>query len=280
MMPPKLGIIAGGGMLPIRLAEHCLASARPVFAVLLAGQARAEDFTAVPHATYRLGAAGGAIKRLRAEGAEVLVFAGHVRKPTLAEVRPDLWSARFLVRTGVFGAGDDNFLHTLIRALEGEGFRVVGADDVAPELLAPAGCLTARAPDASNTRDIEIGISAARALGARDAGQAVVAAGGRTVAEEDSRGTDAMLAGLAGGSAAGGVLIKVLKPGQERRADLPTIGPETVASAKAAGLAGIAVSAGDALILERDACLAAADASGIFIVGVSLDSDTGQEAQP
>lgn len=271
MMPPKLGIIAGGGLLPVRLAQYCLDTGRAVFAVLLAGQATETDFTGVPHATYRLGAAGGVIKRFRAEGISTLVFAGHVTKPKLADVRPDLWSAGFLLKTGVFGGGDDNFLQALIRALEGEGFTVIGADDIAPDLLAPAGCMTKASPTDVNMQDIRAGLAAARVLGARDAGQAVIAAEGKIVAEEDSRGTDAMLADAIGKRAAGGVLVKCMKPGQERRADLPAIGPETVAGVRAAGLAGIAVSAGHALILERDACISAADAAGVFIVGVPLE---------
>jgi DUF1009 family protein len=271
MMPPKLGIIAGGGLLPVRLAHYCLDTGRDVFAALLAGQVNEADFAAVPHATYRLGAAGSVIKRFRAEGISTLVFAGHVTKPKLADVRPDLWSTGFLVKTGVFGGGDDNFLQALIRALEGEGFTVIGADDIAPDLLAPAGCLTKATPTDANMQDIRAGLAAARALGARDAGQAVVATDGKIVAEEDRRGTDAMLADATRKRAKGGVLVKSMKPGQERRADLPAIGPETVAGVSAAGLAGIAVSAGHALILERDACIAAADAAGIFIVGVPLD---------
>lgn len=270
-MPPKLGIIAGGGLLPVRLAQYCLDNGRDVFAALLAGQAIEADFAAIPHATYRLGAAGSVIKRLRSEGISTLVFAGHVTKPKLADVRPDLWSTGFLVKTGVFGGGDDNFLQALIRALETEGFTVIGADDIAPDLLAPAGCLTKVAPSDANMQDILTGLAAARALGARDAGQAVVAAAGKIVAEEDRRGTDAMLAGAALKHALGGVLVKSMKPGQERRADLPAIGPETVAGVSAAGLAGIAVSAGHALILERDACIAAADAAGVFIIAVPLD---------
>lgn len=270
MMLPKLGIIAGGGVLPTHLAHHCLKSGRAVFAVLLAGQAVSEDFAGIPHAEFRLGAAGAAIKRLHAEGAETVVFAGHVHKPPLSTLRPDLWSARFLVKTGLFDKGDDTLLQALIQALEAEGFTVVGADDVAPGLLAPAGCLTKAAPSAECEGDIETGIAAARALGARDAGQAVVVAGGRVVAEEDRRGTDAMLRDIATGMPTRGVLVKVLKPGQERRADLPTIGPGTIVEVARAGLSGIAVSAGDALIVERAACVAAADDAGIFIFGVPL----------
>lgn len=273
MMPPKLGIIAGGGALPIRLSEHCLEIGRAVFAIILDGHAAEADFAAVPHATFRLGAAGGAIKRLRAEGVQALVLAGDVRKPSLGQLRPDLWSAGFLVRKGVFDHGDDSLLSAVIQALEGEGFSVIGADDIMPELLAPAGCMTAAAPTPENAADIEVGISAARALGARDAGQAVIVLGGRVVAEEDRRGTDAMLAAAAGKGVSGGVLVKRLKPGQERRVDLPTIGPATIAAATAAGLAGIAVSAGDTIIMERETCIAAADRAGIFVIGMAPRDD-------
>ena len=272
MMPPKTGIIAGAGDLPRHLAQLCLETGRDPFVILLEGQAREADYAGFAGAVYRLGAAGAIIKRLRSEGVQAIVLAGPVKKPSLATLRPDFWSACFLLRTGVFSKGDDTLLQTLIRALEDEGFQVIGADDIAPELLMPEGCLTARTPNLDETRDIEVGIAAARALGARDAGQAVVAAGGAVIAEEDRRGTDAMLNDLQGEAHRGGVLVKTVKPDQERRADLPTIGVDTVTAVKSLGLAGIAVSAGDALLLQREQCIAAANAAGIFIVGIPLDT--------
>jgi len=275
MMPRRLGIIAGGGALPRRLARHCHETGGNPFVIVLDGQASATDFADLPHAEYRLGAAGSAVKRLRQENVDTILLAGDVDKPALSALRPDLPTVRLLMKAGVFSVGDDTLLQALIRVFEDEGFAVVGAHDILPDLLAPLGCLTSATPAADALRDIAAGVAAARALGARDAGQAVVVANGMILAEEDRRGTDAMLAGIA--SDGRGVLVKTLKPGQERRADLPTIGPGTVASVAHAALAGIAVSAGDALILEREACLAAAEAAGIFIVGIDLAESEGGE---
>ncbi|MDD9879098.1 MAG: UDP-2,3-diacylglucosamine diphosphatase LpxI [Magnetovibrio sp.] len=268
-MPPKLGIIAGGGALPRHLVQHCLNSGRAFFVVALKGQADDGAFAAVDHVDVRLGAAGETIKQLRQHGAEDLIFAGAVRKPSLSELRPDLWTARFLARTGAYQLGDDGLLGALIDYLEAnEGFRVLGVADVMADLLAPAGVLTSAQPDAGAERDIGIGIAAARDLGRRDIGQAVVTAAGRLVAEEGRSGTDAMLAGLAG-EGADGVLVKAVKPNQERRADLPAIGPQTIENAARAGLKGIAVEAGGALILELDETIRAADAAGLFVVGAA-----------
>ncbi len=270
-MLPKLGIIAGGGMLPRLLAQHCLQSGRPLFVIVLRDQGDLDDFTSVPNAAYRIGAAGGMIKRLRAEGVEDLVFAGSVRKPPLSSLRPDLWSANFLMRTTVFSKGDDTLLRTIIAAIEAEGFRVLGADDVLPDILAPLGCISAAQPSDQQMYDIEAGITAAKALGAQDKGQAVVANAGVAVAHEDRRGTAAMLEDLAARDRSGvdgGVLVKVTKPTQDRRVDLPAIGSETITQAKAAGLAGIALSAGGAILLDRQAIVAAADREGLFVIGI------------
>lgn len=272
MMPPKLGILAGGGRLPLEIVDSCRRQGRDFFVIAFEGQATPDDYAGLPHAFVRLGAAGRAIKLLRREACEELVMAGHVQRPGLRELRPDLWTARFLARTGAAALGDDGMLSAIVRALEAEeGFRVVGADDLLPSVLAEPGTYGAHAPDASAQRDIAAATAAAKALGARDQGQAAVARGGEVVALEDAAGTDAMLGRIAaadGGSA--GVLAKVKKPDQEARADLPTIGVATVEAAARAGLAGIAIEAGGALVLQRPELVARADALGLFVVGIDL----------
>jgi hypothetical protein len=275
-MPSKLGILAGGGALPALLVETCIRSRRPFLVIAFADQAdpglvapRA-DGRPLPHAWVRLGAAGRAIRLLRQAGATELVMAGRIRRPRLTQLWPDFWALRFLIRNRGLKRGDDALLRAIIAALDGEGFAVVGIEALLPDLLAPAGVLGAVRPDASALADLRIGVEAARALGERDIGQAAVARGGRVIGREGPDGTDALLAACAAGRPAGrsGVLVKMAKPGQERRADLPTIGTGTVAAAAHAGLAGIAVEAGAALIVERAAVVAAADAAGLFVIGV------------
>ncbi len=271
-----LGILAGGGELPLRLIEACRESGRPFFVIAFKGytppEIVADGNGEVPHAWVRLGAAGRTIKTLKRAGARELVLAGTIRRPGMIAVLPDLWAIRFLIRTGAGGLGDDGLLSAFIRALETEeGFRVVGVDDILPEIIAGEGVMGAHVPDDDDRRDIDRGIEAARELGARDEGQAVVIGGGDVMALEDAAGTDAMLARLADGKCEkGGVLVKISKPGQEMRADLPTIGPGTVAGAAAAGLRGIAVEAGRALVVDRQKVARDADAAGIFVVGVAV----------
>ena len=279
-MPRKLGILAGGGALPSLIVSHCVRSGRPFFVVAFDGQCNPEQIsrkagTAIPHICLRLGAAGKALKSLRREGVEELIMAGTIRRPSLSDLRPDLWAMRFLAHTGGFGGGDDAILTALVKALEGEGFSIVGPETVLPDLLAPAGVFGAVRPNDAAMADVTAGIAAARGLGAQDIGQAAVVRDGAVVALETSAGTDAMLADCVQvrPSSRSGVLVKVAKPGQERRADLPTIGVETVNAAHRAGLCGIAVEAGGALVVERSEVVAAADALGLFVLGVPVEEE-------
>jgi DUF1009 family protein len=273
---PKLGILAGGGALPALLVDSCIRSGRPFFVIAFSGQAEPglvaprADHAPVPHAWVRLGAAGRTIRLLRRAGATDLVMAGRIRRPRLSQLWPDFWALRFLLRHRGLKPGDDALLRAIIDDLGGEGFAVVGVDCLLPDLLAPAGVLGAVRPDAAAEKDLRVGIEAALALGARDVGQAAVARHGQVIGREGPDGTDALLAACAVERSAerAGVLVKMAKPGQERRADLPTIGTDTVVAVARAGLAGIAVEAGSALIVERDAVVAAADAAGLFVVGV------------
>jgi lipid-A-disaccharide synthase len=194
-----------------------------------------------------------------------------VKRPKLADLRPDPRAAQFLARIAAKALGDDGLLAAVVAEVEREGFHVVGADAILADLLAPLGPLGAHRPDDAALADIAVGVAAAAELGRRDIGQAVVVQHREVLGEEDAAGTDALLARCAarlkpGG---GGVLVKVKKPQQERRVDLPTIGVETVGNAAAAGLRGIAIEAGQSLIIDRAAVVAAADAAGLFVVGVA-----------
>jgi len=152
-----------------------------------------------------------------------------------------------------------------------EGFRVVGAQELLAGELAPSGRLGAHAPDAQAEADIVRGVAIVRALGAADLGQAVVVQQGVVLGVEAVEGTDALIqrAGDLRRGGPGGVLVKLPKPGQELRADLPVIGRRTVERAAAAGLRGIAVAAGATLVLERDAVIECADRGGLFLLGIA-----------
>lgn len=279
-MPPKLGIVVGGGVLPARLIAACRTAGRPFFVIALEGQADPALPPDTPHAWVRLGAAGEAVARLHAEKCQDLVFVGTVRRPSLADLRPDGWAAWFLARTGTAALGDDSLLSALVRTLEhDEGFRVVAVESVLPDLLARKGAYGRQAPGAEDRDDIATAVAAALDLGARDIGQAAVARNGTVVALEHADGTDAMLARLAEGappSPPRGVLAKVRKPGQESRVDLPTVGAETVRAAARAGLRGIVIEAGGALIADAAQLAAAADDAGIFVAGVAVARPTDE----
>jgi hypothetical protein len=271
-MAGKLGILAGSGELPLRLIEACRAQDRPYFVLGFAGSCEPASLDGQPHGVMRLGAAGSGLKLLHDNGVEELVLAGGVRRPSLAELRPDWRTTRFFLKIGfraLTDFGDDRLFRAIIGELESEGFRVVAVDSVLASLIAPRGPLGRLTPDAIAEADIRAGVEAARGHGAKDLGQAVIVRRGDIVGREDVEGTDALIRRCgASGQGQGGVLVKIAKPGQERRADLPAIGVRTVAAAQAAGLRGIAIEAGACLVLDREAVAAAADAAGIFVVGI------------
>jgi DUF1009 family protein len=274
-----LGILAGAGRLPGQIAAAAHAAGRSVFIVGLEGFAEPAALAPWPHELVRIGAAGRILAVLRANGCRDLVLIGPVRRPSMFDLRPDAEGARILARIGRAAfAGDDGLLGAVIRVLGEEGFRVVGAQDILGEAVGAAGLLTRAAPDAAAMVDIRRGIAVARALGAADVGQCCVVQQGIVLAVEAAEGTDAMLARCASLArpGAGGVLVKLVKPGQDRRADLPTIGPETIRSAIAGGLRGVAFEAGGTIIAQRDAAIAAADAAGLFLLGLEPDELTGE----
>jgi UDP-2,3-diacylglucosamine hydrolase len=271
-MAGKLGILAGSGELPLRVIEACRSSGTPFFVLAFDGACDPATIAGAPHAFIRLGAGGEGLRLLHQNGVDTLVMAGGVRRPSFAALRPDWRTLRFFMKIGMRALadfGDDALFRAIIKELEGEGFRVVGADQILGELVAPLGVLGRCKPEPADDADIAAGLQAAREHGARDLGQAVIVRRGAVLGVEDEAGTDALIrrCGAAGG-AEGGVLVKTAKPGQERRADLPAIGPSTVVEAVAAGLRGIAVEAGGALVLDRQAVIEAADRAGIFVVGV------------
>jgi UDP-2,3-diacylglucosamine hydrolase len=269
-----LGILAGGGQLPGQVAAAARAAGRRVFLVGLEGFAEPAVLAPWPHEMVRILAAGRIIAALREHGCQDLVLVGPVRRPSLLDLRPDAEGARILARIGRAAfAGDDGLLAAVVRIFAEEGFRVIGAHEILNEALGPVGRLSHAAPDAVAMADIRRGIAVARALGAIDVGQGCVVQQGIVLAVEAAEGTDAMLARCASLArpGRGGVLVKLVKPGQDRRTDLPTIGPETLRGAAAAGLRGVAFEAGGTILAERDAAIAAADQAGLFLLGLGPD---------
>jgi DUF1009 family protein len=271
----KLGLIAGGGELPVVLAEHCAATGRDYFV------ARIEPFASAalekhPGVTLNLGAMGGRMQALKDAGVDAVVLIGQVPRPDLSQLKlDDRAQAMIPAFLAASAKGDDALLRVLLEEHEREGFKVLGAEEVMGELLAPAGAWGAVAPTEAQRKDIAKAGKIASAIGAFDVGQGVVVASGVPLAVEAQEGTDAMLARVATlpvtvrGSVEKrrGVLLKQPKPIQERRIDLPVVGLKTLEGVAAAGLAGIAVEAGGALAVRRDEMIAEANRLGLFLYG-------------
>lgn len=276
----RLAIVAGSGNLPVHVAEAARANGEEPLVFPLIGEANA-DWSGFETFEVGIGNIAGFKSRARAAGVDRIVLSGGVRlRPAWNEIRLNLgtiWRLPKLVSTLMHG-GDNLVLTTAIGLLEGEGMRVIGAHEVAPDLVAKLGPIGKSEPDQQSQADIRVSIRAARLLGELDIGQGVIAVGGRVVALEGPEGTDSMIdrindLRMRGRISAGrrGVLVKLCKPGQDVRVDLPSAGLSTVKHALSAGLAGIALEAGRSLLLEQPDVVEFADRNGLFIVGIEPD---------
>lgn len=272
-----LAIVCGAGNMPYAVANAVVGRGRRVVLFALIGWADPKKVARYPHYWARLGQLGYLRRLARREGCHDIVFIGAVTRPSIAQLRFDLTTLRLLPRIiTAFRGGDDHLLTHVGRIVEHLGFRLVGAHEVAPEILVPEGQLGRHAPTERDRADIAVGRALLAAMGLFDVGQAVVVAGKRVVAVEAAEGTDRMLSRIAQLRsdrvlplpAKTGVLVKAPKPTQDRRFDLPSVGARTVDAAVAAGLAGIAVEARGAVTADLDDMVRSADAAGLFLVGI------------
>jgi DUF1009 family protein len=271
-----VAIICGGGAFPEAVAEAVRKQGREVYLFLLERFAD-PALARYPHEWVKLGSLARYLAARKRHGLRDIVFIGSVVRPRIRDVGLD-WRAMLLMPriTRMFLGGDDNLLSSVAKVFEEHGFKLRGAHEVAPELLMPEGLVTNLKPDAREAEDIRVGLELLRAIDRFDVGQAVVVAGRRVVAIEGAEGTEGLLVRVAEMRRNGrlklgerdGVLVKIPKPSQDRRFDMPAIGTDTVAQAKAAGLAGIAIEAGGALVLDAQAFVEAADRAGVFIAAL------------
>ena len=278
-----LVIFAAGGRLPVEVAAASRAAGRDVMIVGLEGEVD-EGIKAFPHRLVKWGEVGRIEQLVRAHGARDLVLVGTVaRRPDFGSIKVDFGALRYLPRLikTMFG-GDDAVLANFAGYIEERGFRIVGAHEVAPALVADVGPIVGPPPAEATLADANLAFGAAGAIGVIDAGQAAVAVGRRIVALEAAEGTDAMLDRVEALRAQGrvkwagraGVLAKRSKPQQDLRLDMPAIGPRTVEAVVRAGLAGIVIEAGAVMIAERGETVARAERSGTFIF--ALGGRSGQ----
>jgi DUF1009 family protein len=272
-----LAIICGGGAIPIAVAQAVERGGRRVVLFPVRGWADPDVVEKYPHHWIAVVQAGTFTKHARAEGCRDVILLGAAVRPPFWSLRLDWMTLRLL--PGVYRAyrgGDDHLLSGIARMFEEHGFRIVGAHEVAPEIMIPSGKIGQLAPSPRDTSDIARGLGLLRAIGPFDVGQAVVVANNQVLMVEGIDGTDNMLARIAELRALGriptakgvGVLVKAPKPAQDRRLDMPAIGPKTVEAVARAGLAGIAVVAGSTIIAEAAEVARAADAAGLFVHGI------------
>ena len=273
-MTKKLGIIAGGGSIPRRLIEHCQAQGEDFFVLAIEGNASKDllaDKANIPHMWMRLGQAGSGFKKFKEEGVDEVVMIGTIKRPTLHDLIPDFRTTAFFAKVGMKALGDDGLLRAVIKEIEGEGMTVRGIQEVMPDILVKEGVLGKHKPDKQAMADIRRGIEVALVLGELDVGQSVIVQQGLVLGVEGIEGTDELIrrCGDYRRKGAGGVLVKLRKPQQDMRIDLPTIGTRSVLRAKESGLRGIAVHAGNGLIVDEAEMIKTADKEGLFVIGVN-----------
>jgi UDP-2,3-diacylglucosamine hydrolase len=273
----SLGLIAGGGELPRAVAMAVRAAGREVFIVPLVGSVTEDWIKDFPHEFLTPGEPGHIIKALKGAGVTEVLLAGKVDRPKFFEMKLDAKGMMLLPRAmAAAKKGDDALLRFIVGICEDEGLKAISVADAAPALVAGEGALGHVAPEAEHCADIIQAFKIVHALGALDVGQAAVVCEGLALSVEAAEGTDAMLARIGSlreslrgtGAKRRGVLAKALKPLQDAKTDMPVVGVQTVKNAHAAFLAGIAVEAGAALILDKSAVAAEADRLGVFVVGV------------
>ena len=272
-----LAMIVGGGSIPIAVADAVGRRGRRVVLFPVRGWADPAAVEKFRHYWIAPVQAGLFRRHAQAEGCRDVVFVGAALRPPFRSLRIDWLTLRLLPRIArAYRGGDDHLISGIARIFEDYGFRIVAPHEVAPEILMPVGAIGSRTPSERDQGDIARALALLAATGPFDMGQGAVVAGNQVLAAEAAEGTDAMLARVAELRARGriaappgtGVLVKAPKPHQDRRFDLPAIGPQTVEGAARAGLAGIAVVAGSSIVAEPAAVATAADAARVFVVGI------------
>ena len=268
----KLGMIAGGGMMPVEIIKHCNDTGREIFVVGIESYAKEEELKDAPHIFAKMGEAGKILKAMAKNDVHDIVLAGAIKRPSFKELIPDWEGAKLMAKLAIKKMNDNNLFIAAMNEIERHGFKVVGIEEVVPQMMFSEGVYGKVKPSADDMDDIRRGITVAKALGAVDVGQAAVVQEGMVLAVEAVEGTDMMLSRAATVRRQGKapVMVKVLKPGQDMRVDLPAIGLQTIEQLKKYGIKGIAVEAGGILLIEREAVIKMADESGIFIIGMKL----------
>lgn len=275
-----LAIICGGGGFPGAVADAVVRAGRRPVMFGIKGWADPKVIERYAHHWIAIGQAGRFFRLAQAEQCREVLFIGTVLRPPITQLRLDWQTIKLMPRViRFFRGGDDKLLSGVAGVAESGGLRVVGVRDVAPEIFVPEGVLGRVVPSDRDKADIARALKVIATLGPFDVGQAAIVADSNVLAVEAAEGTDNMLARIGDLREQGrvttprgvGVLVKAPKPGQDRRFDLPSIGPRTIENVARAGLAGVAVAAGSTMIAEPAEVVAAADRAKIFFAGVRED---------
>ena len=267
---PKLAIIAGNGSIPFYLIEECNKIGREYCLIIIEGHGKELSEKYDPDYTVSLSKMGRAVKYVKNIGIKHILMVGGVKRPSLKNIIPDLWTAKFLTTISSKVSGDNSVLSKLTKALEREGFIIVAPEEVLPNLICPKGTLGKVKPNQQNNEDISTGYRIAKIIGANDIGQSIIIENGLVIAVEAAEGTDRMIKRSLNlkKEKKAGVLIKVIKPMQDKRIDRPVIGIDTIKAAKKAGLDGIALESNEILILNYSDVILYADEEGLFVEGI------------
>ncbi len=267
---PKLAIIAGNGSIPFYLIEECNKIGREYCLIIIEGHGKELSEKYEPDYIVSLSKMGRAVKYVKNIGIKHILMVGGVKRPSLKNIIPDLWTAKFLTTISSKVSGDNSVLSKLTKALEREGFIIVAPEEVLPNLICPKGTLGKVKPNQQNNEDISTGYRIAKIIGANDIGQSIIIENGLVIAVEAAEGTDRMIKRSLNlkKEKKAGVLIKVIKPMQDKRIDRPVIGIDTIKAVKKAGLDGIALESNEILILNYSDVILYADEEGLFVEGI------------
>lgn len=272
-----IGLIAGNGCFPVIFARTARSEGVSVVAVAHEGETDPDLAREVDGLTWiKVGQLEPVIEAFRACGVRRAVMAGGIRKSALMEhFAPDARGMRCLARISTWS--DDAVLRSVASELEDEGIEMVESTLFLRSILAPEGVLAGQELDEGRLRDVRYGVSVAKGIGRFDVGQTVVVKSGVVLAIEAIEGTDSAIRRGGALGRGGCVVVKMSKPGQDLRFDVPAVGPETVAVCAESGVSVLAVEAGRTLLLQREKLLADAASAGLTVVGVRPD-DAGAPA--
>ena len=269
----KVGLIAGDGSFPLEVAKSISQKNKEIFIIAIKGSA-SKDIECYPHLWIRIGQIGKAIRALKENNCKELILIGGVKKPNVWLLRPDFGALKLFFKLIILPIkGDASILKTLLNFLEKDNkFKVVGAEKYISYLLMSKGLIAGEKINEQTNVDIDIAVENCKSIGSKDIGQACVVVNGKIIASEDSSGTDKMLRGIISKEIRfnnEGVLVKLAKPIQDRRVDLPAIGMQTIKLAKEIGLCGIAIEEKSSFISNKERVIKFANKNNIFIFGLS-----------